>query len=67
MSPRKVAFCGSLNGCVTLRPGETEEDAIQRAQDAILALLDRGAKRLGLGDGHGPNVGLEVDPISAES
>ena len=51
----RVAFCGAIAGHVTLRPGETEEQAIERAQEAILAALDRNCKRLGV------NVGLEPD------
>jgi hypothetical protein len=57
----RVQFCGAINGSVTVRKGETPQEALQRAQDLLLALMDRGAKSLGNGDGHGPNVGLELD------
>lgn len=65
--PRRISFCGSINGTVSLHPGETEDDAIQRPQELLLDLMDRSAKRLGLGDGHGPNIGLELDPIQSEN
>jgi hypothetical protein len=57
----RVKFCGAIGGSVTVRQGETPEQAVERAQSILLALLDRGAKSLGNGDGHGPNVGLELD------
>lgn len=61
MKPR-LRFCGAIGGSVTRRPGETPEDALARAEQAILKLLDRHAKRLGFeGSGHGPNVGLELE------
>lgn len=55
---KRVQFCGVIQGSVTLRPGETKSDAIERAQDDLLALLSRGAKRLS-DDGLGPNIELE--------
>ena len=57
----RVQFCGAIAGSVTVRPGETPEAAIERANATLLALLDRGAKSLGLGDGHGPNLQLELE------
>lgn len=58
----RVKFCGSIGGSVAVRKGETEEQAIRRAEQHLLALLDRGAKSLGFeGSPHGPNVGLEED------
>jgi hypothetical protein len=60
---KRVNFCGAIGGSVVVRPGETEEQAIARAQELLLALMDRGAKRLGYpGTDAGPNVGLEPDP-----
>lgn len=56
----RVKFCGCIVGSVPKRKGETDEQAISRAQDTLLALLERGAKTLG-NDGRGPNVGLEAD------
>ena len=59
---KRVTFCGSIGGSVVVRPGETEEQALERAQQTLLELMDRGALRLGFaGSGHGPNVGLELD------
>jgi len=57
---RKVQFCGVIQGSVTLRCGETEEQAIERAQEDILALMEKRAKRLS-DDGMGPNVSLEIN------
>lgn len=51
----KARFCGAITGSVARRPGETDEDAIARAEATILAVLDANCKRLGL------NVGLEPD------
>lgn len=50
---KRVQFCGVIEGSVTVRPGETEMEAIARAQAQILAQLDKNAKRLQL------NIGLE--------
>ena len=63
----RIAFCGVIEGEVTVRPGESKEAAILRASDALNDLLQRQAKRFGRvaveGRGTGPVVGLEpVDP-----
>jgi predicted RNase H-like HicB family nuclease len=60
----RVKFCGSLGGSVTVRKGETPEQALARAEDTILALFERGAKNLS-DDGLGPNVCLELDEVAA--
>lgn len=57
---KRVQFCGVIQGSVTLRPGETEDQAIERAQDDLLALLGSRAKRLS-DDGLGPNISLELN------
>lgn len=63
--PKRIMFCGVIEGEVTPRPGESKERAIARAKQAIQHALDRGAKRYGRyeidGRGAGPTVGLE-DP-----
>ena len=60
MALTRVYFCGVIEGSVTLRPGELEADAIGRAEKAIQAVLDRGAKRYARqGDQGGPVIGLE--------
>lgn len=57
----RVRFCGSIGGSVALRSGETPEQAVERAQETILVLLNK-AKRLGYEySGYGPNVCLELD------
>ncbi len=57
----KITFCGAIGGSVTVRSGETSEQALARAESTLLQILDRYAKRLGNGDGRGPNIGLEID------
>jgi hypothetical protein len=56
----RVPFCGSIGGSVSARPGETPEQALQRAESTILELFERHAKRLS-DDGRGPNICLELD------
>lgn len=55
----RVQFCGVIEGSVTLRPGETHDEAILRAERAILDVLDRYARRYGRERGEGPVIGLE--------
>ena len=55
-------FCGSIGGSVTVRRNETPEQALARAEEILLALLERGAKRLS-DDGMGPNICLELDEV----
>lgn len=60
----RVRFCGVICGSVTVRPGETEQDAVNRAQVQLLELMTRSAKSLSYADDpekQGPNVGLELD------
>lgn len=65
----RVAFCGALNGSVVVRKGETEEQAIARAELQINDLFMRHAKSLSLISAYdvpedpkyGPNCGLEPD------
>lgn len=57
---KRVQFCGAIQGSVTLRPGETEEQAIERAEGDLCVLLASRAKRLS-DDSTGPNVSLEVN------
>ncbi len=59
----RVRFCGAVGGSVTVRDGETPEQAVARAETTLLLLLDRNAKLLGNGDGHGPNIGLELEDV----
>jgi hypothetical protein len=56
----RVQFCGSISGSVARRVGESDEDAVKRAEIQILMVLSSHAKRLS-DDGSGPNVGLEID------
>ena len=60
----RIRFCGSIGGSVVLRVGETPEQAIARAEAVLLALLERGAKRLS-DDGRGPNLCLELDEVQS--
>lgn len=55
---KRVQFCGVIQGSVTVRHGETAEQAIERAETEISVLLGSRAKRLS-DDGTGPSVGLE--------
>lgn len=59
----RIPFEGVIEGEVTVRPGESEADAIARATDALNDILTRYAKRYGRvafeGRGNGPMVGLE--------
>jgi hypothetical protein len=59
----RVVFCGSIEGSVSVRKGETPELALARAENTILALFERGAKNLS-DDGLGPNVCLELSEPS---
>ena len=54
----RVEFCGTITGSVSLRKGETKADAILRAEQTLLDLLERSAKSLS-DNGRGPVVGLE--------
>ena len=36
---KRVQFCGVIQGSVTLRPGETAEQAIERAEGDLCVLL----------------------------
>lgn len=62
---KRVRFCGALGGSVTIRQGETEEEAVRRAEQRLLKLLAEFTKNLS-DDGQGVNVGLEIDPTSYE-
>lgn len=42
----EVRYRGVVSGRVPLRPGETREQAVQRAEDTLNALAERGARRL---------------------
>jgi hypothetical protein len=58
---KRIEFCGSIIGSVTLRKGETEEDAVRRAEITLLDLFGRSARNLGIpGTSDGPNINLEV-------
>jgi hypothetical protein len=58
---KRIAFCGVIEGSVALRPGETWEAAIARAEATINDVLAKQAVRLArIGDAGGPVVGLEV-------
>jgi hypothetical protein len=57
---KRVQFCGVIQGSVVVRQGETDEQALERAQDDLLDLLGARAKRLS-DDGTGPIVSLEVN------
>lgn len=59
----RVKFCGSLQGSVVVRKGETPKDALTRAEQTILVLFERYATRLS-DDGLGPNVCLELEEPS---
>lgn len=59
----RIKFCGSLQGSVVVRQGETPEAALARAEQTILALFERYAIRLS-DDGLGPNVCLELEEPS---
>lgn len=37
---RRMEFCGAFSGWVTLRKGETPEQALDRMQDAIQSAID---------------------------
>jgi hypothetical protein len=56
----RVKFCGNIGGSVVVRARETPEEALQRAENTILALFERSAKNLS-DDGLGPNICLELD------
>jgi hypothetical protein len=55
---KRVQFCGVIQGSVIVRIGETEDQAIERAETDLSILLGSRAKRFS-DDGTGPNVGLE--------
>lgn len=63
--PKRIPYCGVIQGSVALRRGETPDEAIARAQEALLQILLRTAKRYGTpneeGVSLGPNIGLELD------
>jgi hypothetical protein len=60
MSAKRVQFCGVIQGSVILRKGETEAQALVRAEDELLLLLEARAKRFS-DDGSGPIVSLEIN------
>jgi predicted RNase H-like HicB family nuclease len=37
---KRLEYCGSFNGTVTLRKGETPEQALQRVEKAMQTALD---------------------------
>lgn len=53
MSKRTLEFCGAFEGRVSLRKGETPEQAAERAQQAIQKAIDDHCKRY--------DVNLDVD------
>lgn len=55
---KRVWFCGVIQGSVTIRRGETQDQAIERAEAELSTLLGSRAKRFS-DDGSGPNIGLE--------
>lgn len=61
----RIKFCGSIIGSVIVRKDETPEDALARAESALLNALSKNAKLFAhpvhLGQGLGPNVCLEID------
>lgn len=57
---QRIRFCGCIGGSVIVREGETEQQALARAESTILALFEHRAKSLS-DDGNGPNVCLELD------
>lgn len=59
----RIPFCGSIVGSVVRRQGETNADAIARAEATINDILTRHALRLSTieNPGVGPGVGLEPD------
>jgi hypothetical protein len=63
---KRVQFCGVIQGSVTLRAGETEAQAIERAEGDLLTLLGSRAKRLS-DDGTGPNIALEINDNVSDS
>lgn len=46
MREARVEFCGVLNGSVILLPGETAEEAVDRAQKIMQRVLDTKCARL---------------------
>ena len=57
----RVQFCGVIEGSVPIRDGETEAEALQRAESVINNVLLVNCKRLSRVREHlGPVVGLEV-------
>jgi hypothetical protein len=42
----KIEFCGAFNGTVTVRKGETTEQALERVESVLQAALDAHCKRL---------------------
>lgn len=61
----RIAFCGVIEGSIVRRPGESETDAIARAERTINDVLLRQCRRLSrVGDetNSGPVVGLEPGP-----
>lgn len=62
MSRRRVQFCGVIQGSVVVRSGETDAQAVQRAETELLAVLGARAKRLS-DAGDGPNIGLEINDV----
>ncbi len=42
----KINICGAFNASVTVRPGESEQQAAERAEEAIQIAMDKYCKRL---------------------
>lgn len=55
---KRVQFCGVIQGSVVQRPGETEKEAIMRADTTLNILMLNHAKRLS-DYGEGPVISLE--------
>lgn len=61
MARSRVDFCGVIEGSVTLRDGETPEEAIDRAEAAIQRILDKSARSFRGPFTDSPTIGLEAD------
>lgn len=61
----RVSFCGVIEGSVVVRAGETEAQALERAQQTINDVLMRNCRLLSRVEDdakYGPVVGLEPAP-----
>jgi len=60
MKSKRLKFCGIIQGSIIMRKGETEAEALERAEDRLMILLSNGAASLHE-DGTGPNILLEIN------